>query len=338
MRNTRKSGKVTLADVARAVGVSAITVSRALREPDKVSATLRQRIDHTIRELGYVPDPVARALVTGRTNIIGVIIPSVTNNVFADVLRAVYDVIRMTDFGIQLGNSRYSLLEEEKLVRLFLSQKPAGLIVAGVDQSEATRSLLVEASCPVVQIMEVGDDPIDMMVGFSHYEAARAATRHLIDRGYRRPAFVAARMDPRSQRRLQGFREETEVQGLFDETRIITTQRPSSVAMGVELFGELMSVAPDADAVLCNNDDLALGVLFEAQRRRFRVPDQLGICGFNDLEFCAVAEPSMTSVRTFRHEMGERAIRMLVSAIEGKRPEEALVDLGYEVVHRRSTR
>lgn len=324
--------------MARAVGVSAITVSRALREPDKVSAEVRERIHHTIRELGYSPDPVARALVTGRTNIIGIIIPSVTNNVFSDVLRAVYDAIRTTDFGIQLGNSRYSVLEEEKLIRLFLNQKPAGLIVAGIDQSRTAHALLAEASCPVVQIMELGGDPIDMMVGFSHLEAARAATRHLIDRGYRKPAFVAARMDPRSQRRLQGFREETERAGLFDEARIITTQKPSSVAMGVELFGELMSVAPDADAVMCNNDDLALGVLFEAQRRRFRIPEQLGICGFNDLEFCAVAEPSLTSVRTFRHEMGERAVRMLVSAIEGAPPQQATVDLGYEVVHRRSTR
>nr|WP_256477786.1 LacI family DNA-binding transcriptional regulator [Aurantimonas marianensis] len=334
----RGVGKITLSDVARQVGVSAITVSRALRSPEKVSAALRERIRLAVAELGYIPDAAARALASGRTDVIGVLIPSVTNNVFADVLSGIYAGIEDAPFDVQLGNTRYSGLQEESLLRVFLSQKPAGLIVTGIDQSEEARALLSTAQCPIVQIMETDDRPIDMMIGFSHYAAAGAATAHLVERGYRKLGFLGARMDPRTQRRFRGFRDTAEAAGVFSKTRVITTPAPSTVTLGSRLFADLVERAPDIDGVFCNNDDLALGVLFEAQRRRISIPAELGLCGFNDLEMMATAEPSVTSVRTFRHEMGQRAVVMLIEAIQAdlaRSPQ--VVDLGYEVKARGST-
>lgn len=329
--------KSTLADVAAEVGVSAITVSRALRTPEKVSASLRQRIAVAIDRLGYHPDTAARALASKRTNVIGVIIPSITNNVFSDVLHGIYEALEGSPFDIQLANYRYAPLKEEQLLRIFLGQKPAGLVIAGIDQTGATRTMLENAPCPVVQIMELSDDPVDMLVGFSHVDAAAAATRHLIEMGYRAPAFLGARMDPRSQRRFQGFRAAAAFAGQYDDRRVITTQHASTVTLGGQLFAELLERAPETDAVFCNNDDMALGVLFEAQRRRIVVPEQLGICGFNDFELMAAASPSITSVRTFREQMGGRAIAMLAAAIGGERPVEPVVDLGFEVRPREST-
>jgi LacI family gluconate utilization system Gnt-I transcriptional repressor len=329
--------KTTLADVAAEVGVSAITISRALRTPEKVSESLRERIAVAIERLGYHPDAAARALASKRTNVIGVIIPSITNNVFSDVLHGIYEALEGSPFDIQLANYRYSPLKEEKLLRIFLGQKPAGLVIAGLDQTEAARAMLERAPCPVVQIMETGADPVDMLVGFSHSDAAAAATRHLFERGYRKPGFLGGRMDPRSQRRFQGFRAAAMEARIFDDRRVVTTLRASTVTLGGQLFAELLERAPETDAVFCNNDDMALGVLFEAQRRRIAVPDQLGICGFNDFELVAAACPSITSVRTFREEMGGRAIAMLAAAIGGERPAEPVVDLGFEVRPREST-
>ena len=335
----RSYNKVTLSDVAQKVGVSAITVSRALRTPDKVSPRLREDIARVVDELGYVPNPAARALASSRTDVIGVIIPSLTNNVFADVVMGVYAGVEGTEYELQLANTRYSSLREENLLRVFLGQKPAGLIITGVDQSPAGQALLDNAPCPIVQIMETDGKPSDLMIGFSHYDAARAATAHLIEEGYRKLGFIGARMDPRTQRRFQGFRSAALEAGLFDDTRVVTTTVPSSVSLGAQLFGELVERAPDVDAVLCNNDDLALGVLFEAQRRRIAVPEQLGICGFNDFEMMAAAEPPITSVRTFRVDMGRRAVEMLVSQIRGEHltASERTVDLGFKVMARRST-
>ena len=329
--------KATLADVAKLAGVSTATVSRALSTPDLVSFEVRARIQDIIDQLGYVPNPAARALASARTNVIGVLIPSVTNNVFSDVLRGIYSVLRTSSMDVQLGNTHYSLLQEEKLLRVFLSQRPAGLIVTGIDQSPAARKLLEQASCPVVQIMEIDDNPIDMMVGFSHWAGARATAMHLIEQGYRKIAFLGARMDPRTQRRLGGFSDALKEAGIYEERLIVTTPQPSTVGLGCALFSEVLSVAPDVDAVFCNNDDLALGVLFESQRRHIEVPNRMGICGFNDLEMMSVANPPISSVRTFRREMGEQAVQMLLDAIAGKRPQVTKVDIGFDLIKRRSS-
>jgi LacI family gluconate utilization system Gnt-I transcriptional repressor len=332
-----KSTGVTIADVAREAGVSPMTVSRSLREPARVSAKSRERIAEVIERLGYVPDPAARALAAGRTNVIGVIIPSVTNNVFSDVMRGIYGVIENSPWQVQLGNSRYVAETEEALTRTFLSQRPAGLIVSGVDQTRKTRELLINAPCRVVQIMELGEAPIDMMVGFSHREAARVATQHLFDKGYRRPAFLAARVDPRTKRRMAGFEDVVRTAGVFDPSRILATSVPSSAALGRTLMAELLDNAPHTDAVLCNNDDLALGALFECLHRGIDVPNAIGICGFNDLEMMAVAYPTVTSVKTYREEMGRIAATMILQTLKGIEPEEPVVDLGFDVMSRQST-
>ena len=286
-RKRRKSGKSTVFDVAKAAGVSAITVSRALHTPDRVSEATRKKVEAAVRKLDYRPDPAARSLATDRSNIVGVLVPSVTNTVFTDTLRGIFDVADDSEFQIQIGSTRYSRDKEERLLALFLSQRPAGLIIAGIDQSEKALERMAEATCPLVQITEIGPRPVDMMVGFSHADAARTAARHLIDKGYRRIGFLGARRDPRSTRRLAGFRSVLEAEGLFDADRVLFSDTPSSVSLGAAQLAELLSRDPAADAVLCNNDDLALGVLFECQRRDIAIPDAFGICGFNDLDVMA---------------------------------------------------
>ena len=265
-RARRGGGRPTIADVARLAGVGAITVSRALREPERVSESLRQQIQQAVDELGYVPDPNARALASARAEVFGVLVPSLTNSVFAEVVRGIYDSLSDSSFRVQLGNTHYSGLEEERLLQVFLSQRPAALIVSGIDQTATARKLLETAGCPVVQIMETGPDPVDMMVGFSHFEGGRAATNHMIEVGYRKIGFLGARMDPRSQRRLAGYRAAMEAAGLFDPRLVTTTPVPSSVTLGRDLFRDALAKMPSLDGVFCNNDDIALGVLFECHR------------------------------------------------------------------------
>ncbi|WP_370628943.1 LacI family DNA-binding transcriptional regulator [Celeribacter sp. PS-C1] len=333
----KHSKRITLEDVARAVGVSTITVSRALRRPEMVSEGLRTRITKAVAELGYVPDPSARALASRRSNVIGVLIPSVTNNVFTDVLSGLYDTVAGTPYNVQLGNTRYIASVEEDLIRIFLSQRPAGLIVAGIDQSPASRALLEQADCPIVQIMDVSNDPVDMLVGFSHRDAARAASEHLFAQGYRAPAFIGARMDPRSERRLAGFSDAIKAADPNGKLRKLTTQEPSSVHLGGELFDRLLTLEPDTDAIFCNNDDLALGAQFAAQRRGLQIGKDIGICGFNDLEVMSAAYPSITSVRTFRREMGELAARRILARTNDEDAGDPIVDLKWLLCARDST-
>lgn len=336
-RSRRGSGRPTLSDVANRAGVGTITVSRALREPERVSPELRERIDNAVRDLGYVLNPNARALASVRADVIGVLIPSMTNNVFSEVLRGIHDGLGESPLQIQFGNTHYSEREEERLLRVFLSQHPSALVISGTDQSPATRQLLETADCPVVQIMEVGPDPIDMMIGFSHFEGGKAATQHLIDAGCRRIGFLGARMDPRSTRRLDGYKSAMLEAGRFDSRLVTTTPVSSSVTMGVTLFHEAIKRVPDLDAVVCNNDDIALGVLFACHRAGLDVPSRMCIVGFNDLEMMEVAYPSITSVRTPRYEIGRRAIAMAMAELSGQTVEDRVIDLGFDLRVRASS-
>ena len=336
-RKRAKAGKIRLTEVAKLAGVSPITASRFFRNPEAVSVGKRARVESAARELGYVPNLAARALASQRTEVIGVIIPSLTNNVFSDVLRGIYDALDDSGYSIQLANTRYSILQEERLLRLFLAQKPAGLIVTGINQTPDSRAILESVDCPIVQIMEIGPAPVDMMIGFSHFDASKAAISHLLAQGYRQIGFLGARMDPRVQRRLEGYQAAMREAGLFDPRLVVTTAVPTSVTLGGTLFADLLAKAPDIEAVFCVNDDLALGALFECKRRHMAVPEQMAIVGFNDLEFMSSSVPTLTSVRTNRYEMGKNAATMVIEALEGNRPSEPVVDLGFSVIQRQSS-
>jgi LacI family gluconate utilization system Gnt-I transcriptional repressor len=301
--------------------------------------------------LGYVPNLNARALASTRSDVVGVLVPSLTQHIFADVLRGIYDGIGQTRLHIQVGNTRYDLDEEDRLLAELLRHKPAGLIVSGVDQSKAGRQMLEKANCPVIQIMDLSDNPVNKIIGFSHHDAAKAMTRHLITAGYRRIGFLSGWMNNRSKGRLSGYCEALQEAGLFDEqlTNVagdlgVLAQRGnwdkhqySTPAMGRELLCDLWKRAPDMDAVFCNNDVLALGALFECQARGISIPRDFGIAGFNDEDFMEAASPALSSVRTHRWKVGHDAVVALRRQLDGAADDERVVDVGFDVVKRTST-
>ena len=332
----RKKG-VTIVDVAREAGVGNMTVSRFFRDPNRVAPKTRERIAKVVERLGYAPSPAARALASKRSDFIGVVIPSITNNVFSDVLDGLYQACEGTEVQVQIGNAHYDALEEEAIVKSFLLQNPLGLIITGTQQTEATKRMLRMSNARVVQIMEYTNDPIDMIIGLDHKKATAAAIEHFLDQGYRKPAFLAARQDPRVQFRLEAFKNVTHSAGIDASSRVLITKDRSSAQMGSKLMADLLEQAPEVDAVFCNNDDIALGALFECLRQGVPVPDRVGICGYSDFEVAATTFPSLTSVKTNRLEMGKRAMELLLSAVRGEEPKEKAIDVGFQVISREST-
>lgn len=334
----RRRRRTTLSDVAARAGVSAVTVSRVLRKPEMVTQALRDRVERAVRELGYIPNHLASALASARTNTIGIVIPSLTNGVFADYLKALHDVLLPAGFQLLVLNSRYGPDEEERAIATLLGQHPEAMIVAGVDQSHQARLLLEQSGVPVVQTMEISEDPVDINIGMSHHDAGDAATRYLIKLGHRHIGHLAARLDARSRRRMAGYQSAMKANGLDSERYLAATLRPSTVALGVELFRQLLDKAPELTAVFCCNDDLALGALFECQRQTIAVPEAMSIVGFNDLEFCASACPALTSVATPRYQMGYRAAEIVLDIVRGsgERPAERRIDLGFSIIERAS--
>lgn len=328
---------VTISDVAREAGVSAMTVSRALREPGKVNPARLEHILGVVQRLGYTPNHAAQALAAGTTRMLAVIIPSVTNNVFVEVLEGIYEVAEERNWQVQIGNTKYSPLVEQDLVRTFLNQNIGGLILAGVEQTDLTRKFLRDAEVRIAQIMDNNNNPIDMNVGFNHENGAERATQHLMAMGYKKPAFLAAQLDPRTLRRVAGYRAALEKQNSEMTPIIVSTPEPSSVGLGCALMADLLAKHPQVDSVVCNNDDIAVGALFECQRRGIPVPRDMGVCGFNDLGVTAHTSPTLTSVRTYRYKIGSAAAGMVIDAASGNEPENPMVDVGFEIIPRQST-
>jgi len=330
-------GRLKLDDIASKVGVSTITVSRAFRTPNKVAPLVRERILKTAQRMGYVISRAASSLASARSMNIAVIVPSLSNTVFVDILTGVEKVLRPRGYHLLLGVSNYSPEEEEALVRTYLAFDPDGILITGMNYRDATRRLIDQVKTPVVHMMELSEKPGIHSVGFSQEAAAEAMTEHLLARGRRKIAFVASQLDPRTLARHRGYRERLKQAGVYDPKRELLVPDKSSIALGGELLGRLLEQAPDTDAVFFCNDDLAQGGLFECLRRGIAVPRALAVAGFNDLPASACAVPSLTSIATPRFEIGMQSAAMLLELIEGRRVSSRNVDLGFELKARQST-
>lgn len=339
MRHRRfRTQRVTLLDVANSLGISSITVSRALREPEKVSSELRDRILRQVKDMGYVPDLAARALASSHNGIIGVLTPSLTNLAFIGIVAGIEERVRSSDLRIQYANSHYDPDEEFRQVQLFLSQHSAGIIITGLRKEQRVADLLNSALCPVIQIVDIELMPVGISLGISHREAAIAATRHLLACGYRRIGMIAGTRNLRSQRRYEGYVQVMREIGQFDPGLVETEDVVTSFELGCRLLRRLLQRVPDVDAIFCDNDDVALGVLFECRRLGLRVPEDFGVCGFNDLDFAACSEPALTTVHVPRFELGYRAAELLIRAIGNRCRRDHVERMPFELIQRGSTR
>ncbi len=197
--------------------------------------------------------------------------------------------------------------------------------------------MLEAANIPVVEINDIGDDPIDMNVGLSHIDAGREMGAYLLSRGYRHIAFVGPQMqrDLRSAKRMHGLHAALAEAGV-EPGPVLSLDKPSTVRAGGEAVSKLLAEAPGIDAVFFANDDMAVGALLECARRGIEVPGKLAVAGFNGLEFAGEVVPRLTTVLTPRLEMGRRAAEMLVVRLEGEVVAEPRVNVGYSLLKRES--
>jgi LacI family gluconate utilization system Gnt-I transcriptional repressor len=317
--------------------VSPITVSRALRGERAVDPELVARVQAAAQKLGYMPDPAARALASRHSTHVAVLIPMLSNALFVDLLEAVQRTLRPAGYQTLIGITHYDPSEEEQLLREQLLHRPAGVMVTGVDRGEATRQLIAQSGVPCVHLMDLLPASGLHCVGLSQADAGAAMTRHLLERGRKRIAFAAAQLDPRTMQRLEGWRRELRAAGRHDPKLEWLNPAPSSLALGGQMFEQVMAMKPRPDAIFFCNDDLAQGALLAALRLGIAVPRQVAVAGFNDLTGSDQMLPPLTTVRTPRAEIGRQAARMLLSLVRGERVDPPCVDVGYELVVREST-
>lgn len=326
-------------DVARRAGVATITVSRVLSGAANVSSETRARVISASEELGYIPNHLARNFGLSRTPLVGVIVPTVTNLMFADEIEALAETLRPHGLQLLVTHSAYSTETEALLVDALVAQRPSGIVLTGVTHSPQIRSLLRRTGIPTIQTWNLTDDPIDVVVGFSNHAAAEAMVGHLAGCGYRHIGFVHPHTEAndRAVDRLRGYRDAIGKLGLPSRAELERVS-PFGFASGAAALADLVTNVRPLDAVFFGNDALATGALLECRRRDIRVPDDLGIAGFDDVDLAAQLDPPLTTVRIPMREIGQKTAQLLLERAQGLEPQSRIIDLGFEIVSRGSTK
>lgn len=333
--SSRGGGRIRMHEVARLADVSRMTVSRALNQPERVKPALRNRVLEAVAELGYVHNHLARSLSSSRSTVIGLVLPSLENSIFAQTVKGISDVLRPAGFQLMVAESADDPEEEEGVIATFLAQRVGGLILHSTRHSPTAVKMLRGAAIPVVENGDLPANPVDMVVSYSNRAAAKAMTLHLARLGYSRIAFAGLARNPRASERQLGFRDAIEELGLpFEPRSMVGVSR--GFGGGAEAIAYIEKYMPEADALFCGGDVLAAGALFDCDRRGWSVPGRLALASFDDLDLMRFVNPPMTALRLPRYEIGRRSAEMLLARLLNRELPVQSVDLGFEIVHRAS--
>lgn len=332
------SPRVTMRDVASAVGVSPMTVSRGLRGDKTVSHETRDKVREAARKLGYVSDTTAQAFRTQKSGFVAVTLPSINNANFAETYHTLSDAMAGMGMQLLLGATDYQIEKEEELVRQLLARNPEALVVTGGHHTPATRDLIRNRGLPVVEIWDMPTDPLGHVVGFSNVDAMRTVVAHLADKGRRRLAFVGASegTDMRGAARRKGVVSAAQVMGLPDVICFDAGTAPASMRQGAALVEQIGHRLQDFDALVCVSDPVAFGVLNACRRLGIEVPEQLAITGFGNFEVAAVSEPQITTVDVRARLIGENVAQILGSSLSARPPFQT-IDVGARLVPGRTS-
>ncbi|WP_166266942.1 LacI family DNA-binding transcriptional regulator [Marinobacter caseinilyticus] len=329
-RQRRGVMQPTIAEVAIEAGVSAITVSRVLNSPDVVRPATRARVEAAIDKVGYVRNMLAGSLASASSRFIAVIVPSLSNIVFIEVINGLQSEFERQGYQILLANTDYDLDRECQLVRTFLGWSPSAMVVTGLRHNEACQRILSECDSPIAEIMELGD-AIDLNVGLDHPEAGRCMARYLLGKGHRNIVYVAAQVarDYRAGLRYDGHREVLEASG--QAAPLLDLDQLGQFETGARALDRVLADYPDASAIHFANDDLATGALLHAQRQGICVPETIAIAGFNGLPIGQHVTPRLTTITSPRYRIGRLAAEQVIARIEGRALANNRTDVGFEL-------
>lgn len=309
---------LTLRDVSEASGVSEMTVSRVLRNRGDVSEATREKVLEAARTLGYVPNKIAGALASQRVNLVGVIIPSLSNLVFPEVLSGISTELEDTGLQPVVGVTDYSPEKEETVLYEMLSWRPSGVIIAGLEHTATARAMLQNAGVPVVEIMDVDGEGVDSVVGISHRRAGLQMAQAIAAAGYRKIGFLGTKMpeDHRARKRLEGFSEGLAQAGIaLHDTEFYSGG--SALLKGREMTAALLARSPETDFLYYSNDMIGAGGLLYCLEKGFDVPGRLGLAGFNGVELLEGLPRRLATMDACRREIGRKAAE-IVAAQSGK--------------------
>ncbi|MEL6839340.1 MAG: LacI family DNA-binding transcriptional regulator [Pseudomonadota bacterium] len=317
--STKIRRPLTLRDVSEASGVSEMTVSRVLRNKGDVSAATRQKVQDAAKRLGYVPNKIAGALASQRVNLVAVIIPSLGNMVFPEVLSGISETLEDTDLQPVVGVTDYLPEKEEKVLFEMLSWRPSGVIIAGLEHSDASHAMLQQSGIPVVEIMDTDGEPIDTCVGISHRRAGRKMAEEIIAAGYKRIGFMGTKMplDHRARKRFEGFTRTLAKAGIEIADQEFYSGG-SALAKGREMTAKMIARTPDLDFLYYSNDMIGAGGLLFLLEQGIDVPGQIGLAAFNGVELLDGLPRQLATMDACRRDIGIKAAQIIAARNAGE--------------------
>lgn len=339
VRRRRRTGAVTLHDVARLAGVAPITASRALNQPDTVSDLVRAKVASAVAQTGYVPNLLAGALASSKSRLVAMVVPTIIGPVFQETVQALTDALDAAGYQVMLGQSGYQDSREDALLEAIIRRRPDAIVLTGIMRSDAARKRLLSSGIPVVETWDLTGTPIDMLVGFSHEAIGREVAQYFHHQGRTNVAVIAGR-DQRSTRRAHALCETFQALTADLPNRhappVISVDAPATLGAGRDALAALLELHPATDAVFCSSDLLALGVLIQAQTCGIAVPAQLAVMGFGDLAFAKDLAPSLSTVRIDGTLIGQMAAKLIVDRLHEQSVTERIHDIGFSIITRNS--
>ncbi len=333
------SNAVRMIDVAKAANVSLMTVSRALNEPGKLSEETRKLVLDTVRRVGYVPNNIAASLASARSNVVGQIVPSIQNSLYSATIKGCADVLRAAGVHLLLADSGYSLDEEEALIDAFLAQRVCALVLHNTVHTPRVAQIISQSGIPVIETGDLAEHPLDMAISYSNFNAAKEMTLYLAGRGYKSIGFVCLKTknNLRARDRLKGYHAALSQLGRESNPALVR-EVEGGLTSGAHALVDIMQRLPAVDAIFFAGDVLAIGALFEAQRRAWKVPERIAIAGFDDLDILKHTVPRVTCLNLPRLEIGRRSAEALLQRLDSKDAAVSTrLDLGFEIIQREST-
>lgn len=326
---------VRVEDVARVAGVSPITVSRALRTPEKVKPATLERVLQAVRETGYQVNAIASSLRSGQSAFVTVFVASLQNVHYAEAMQGMLDAFESSRFHLMFAQIGYAEDLSASQVRAMLPFKPAAVVFSGIVRDAGARLFLRSLNVPVLEMWGETDEVIDMLVASPGREGGRLMGEHFGEQGYERIAYVG-HTSTRASHRIAGFEA-----GLSRHGKKVSLLVPAEGAQemknGVEVLEQVLARMPDCDAILFGTDVLAAGALVRAQELGISMPDQIAIAGYGDLFFAAHTRPKLTSVHTAPHQVGRIAGKLLRQRLETGKVDKPIIQVPLHLEVRGST-
>ena len=330
-----KKKHTTIQEVAKFAGVSPITASRALNNPKLVKDSTRRRVEAAAKQLNFIPNFAAGILSRDKSNMVGVIVPTLSNSIFADTIQALSETISSQGIQLLIGTNNYSIDREEDIIRTFISHRADGLILTGHTHTAYSEELIKSFAIPTVEIWNLRKGRDFVCVGMSNYRAAYEMTEYLIKRGYKRIGYIGGLLanNDRSEDRLNGYRNALKNFGVEFDSSIIR-ESEFSLLNGAEAMRSLLTLTHRPDCVFASSDIIAFGALIECQNKGISIPSDIALAGFDDAVIGSMTKPGLTTVRVPRRQIGLKTGNVIMKLLQKDPDISSVNDLGFDLAIR----